>query len=320
MHGSVECFSCGGGHFARDCPHAGSGKGDDGCVSGGGEHLSRDLLSNNGGSNIDRKRFACYTCGGGHIARDCTNCSTKGRGKMGRKGRVPSCFICSGGHIARECPDVGGMGPGKGAPLCDLLLVLATTLVVVPPLAQWKQFVDIKMAHLKKSIKRPPYPHISMLSRFVPPSEIENASKELHKVLRAVPPFALDVDELGVFPGSPNLMLHCKSTPSKSLEGLQATLAGAVPQSRYKFEAHIGLGHFGSEANAKAHQADLQKTWQPLRFEVRHVFVLQLQAPDEPWTVVGAIPLSGVPEDEAPELSLGSRTSLEEQEAAGALA
>ncbi|CAJ1461222.1 unnamed protein product [Effrenium voratum] len=93
MGGPVECFNCGGDHFARDCPEGGKGKGK----------------GKKGG-----KDSGCWNCGGDHIARDCPT-----GGKIGGKGggKNVDCFNCGGPHFARDCPEggkKGGKGKGKG--------------------------------------------------------------------------------------------------------------------------------------------------------------------------------------------------------------
>mmetsp|Transcript_73173 Transcript_73173/g.158297 ORF Transcript_73173/g.158297 Transcript_73173/m.158297 type:complete len:89 (+) Transcript_73173:82-348(+) len=67
----VECFNCGGDHFARDCPEGG-GKGKGKGKKGGG------------GGNVD-----CFICGGPHFARDCPE---GGGGKSKGKGGGGICY------------------------------------------------------------------------------------------------------------------------------------------------------------------------------------------------------------------------------------
>uniref|UniRef100_A0A7S2LJT7 CCHC-type domain-containing protein n=1 Tax=Zooxanthella nutricula TaxID=1333877 RepID=A0A7S2LJT7_9DINO len=59
----VECFQCGGDHYARECPERGSG--------------------GKGGS----KGKGCFNCGGDHLARDCPQGGGKGKGKGNGKGQ-----------------------------------------------------------------------------------------------------------------------------------------------------------------------------------------------------------------------------------------
>eukprot|EP00444_Apocalathium_aciculiferum_P028590 CAMPEP_0183441998 /NCGR_PEP_ID=MMETSP0370-20130417/86638_1 /TAXON_ID=268820 /ORGANISM="Peridinium aciculiferum, Strain PAER-2" /LENGTH=53 /DNA_ID=CAMNT_0025631427 /DNA_START=65 /DNA_END=222 /DNA_ORIENTATION=- len=51
-----DCFTCGGDHYARDCPEGGGGKGK----RAGGKYGGK------GGGK------GCFNCGGDHLARDCS--------------------------------------------------------------------------------------------------------------------------------------------------------------------------------------------------------------------------------------------------------
>ena len=58
----VECFNCGGDHFARECPQGGGKK-------GGGK---------GGGKSVE-----CFTCGGPHFRRNCPQGGGTGGGGGG---------------------------------------------------------------------------------------------------------------------------------------------------------------------------------------------------------------------------------------------
>eukprot|EP00439_Symbiodinium_sp_Y106_P069397 s1303_g11.t3 len=101
MGGPIDCFNCGGDHFARDCPEGPKGKGKD-------------------GKGKSKGPVSCWNCGGDHVARDCPD-SGKGKGKS--KGKSVDCFNCGGDHFARDCPEggksgKGGKGKGKGGGVC----------------------------------------------------------------------------------------------------------------------------------------------------------------------------------------------------------
>mmetsp|Transcript_102672 Transcript_102672/g.209135 ORF Transcript_102672/g.209135 Transcript_102672/m.209135 type:complete len:89 (-) Transcript_102672:97-363(-) len=58
----VQCFNCGGDHYARDCPEGDS--------KGKGKGKSKGPIE-------------CFNCGGDHFARDCPEGNSKGKGKGG---------------------------------------------------------------------------------------------------------------------------------------------------------------------------------------------------------------------------------------------
>mmetsp|Transcript_42689 Transcript_42689/g.76533 ORF Transcript_42689/g.76533 Transcript_42689/m.76533 type:complete len:111 (-) Transcript_42689:52-384(-) len=110
MGGPVECFACGGDHYARDCPESGKGKGRS--KKSGGKLVD----GGKGSSNFSAgKGVECFKCGGPHFARDC-NGESKGRGKRvaakGKGGGISICFsfcetgICQLGDECRFSHDV----------------------------------------------------------------------------------------------------------------------------------------------------------------------------------------------------------------------
>lgn len=119
----IECFNCGGEHFARECPEKGKG-GDKGggkgkapmeCFNCKGPHMARDCPNKGSGKGKGKGGpIDCFNCGGDHFARDCPKGSSKGKGKP------VECFNCGGDHFARDCPEErkdngkGKGGKGKG--------------------------------------------------------------------------------------------------------------------------------------------------------------------------------------------------------------
>ncbi|CAE8596505.1 unnamed protein product [Polarella glacialis] len=114
------CFTCGGDHFARDCPEGGGGgkgkgKKGKGCFNCGGDHLARDCPEESSKGKGGGKSVDCFNCGGDHFARDCPEESSKGRKGGGKgKGKSVDCFNCGGDHFARDCPEESSKGKGKG--------------------------------------------------------------------------------------------------------------------------------------------------------------------------------------------------------------
>mmetsp|Transcript_75223 Transcript_75223/g.178747 ORF Transcript_75223/g.178747 Transcript_75223/m.178747 type:complete len:132 (-) Transcript_75223:139-534(-) len=101
----VECFNCGGPHYARECPNAEAGG-----FSKGGKSKGK------GGGGKSKGTMGCFNCGGDHLARDCPEAGRPfpvySKGKGG--GKSKGCFNCGGDHLARDCPEPSNKGGGKG--------------------------------------------------------------------------------------------------------------------------------------------------------------------------------------------------------------
>ena len=87
--GPVKCFSCGGPHFARECPKKAASSSSSRCFRCGGDHFARDCPERDA-------KDKCFRCGGPHFVRECPKKAKDDGGK---------CFRCGGDHFARDCPD-----------------------------------------------------------------------------------------------------------------------------------------------------------------------------------------------------------------------
>jgi len=148
-------------------------------------------------------------------------------------------------------------------------------------------------------IKRPPYPHITLLQPFVAPDYLESAKNDLRNVLKNINPFRLNFQnfELFINRGSTTLFLNPIITPPDALENLYNTLKSRYPevqQAQKKpsdFEPHIGVGFFRDQGEAKTLQTKYQRGWKPIDFVVKEIYIVSRISQDTPFEVRKVIPI-----------------------------
>jgi len=178
-------------------------------------------------------------------------------------------------------------------------LVTSTTLVVMPPKHLWGPFVEIKKNHMNPRIKRPPYPHITILQPFVNSSQFDEAEKALREVLANVQPFRLNFSRFELFrnAGSATLYLDPEIEPPTALQDLYDIAAAMYPQVQQQkqkqsaFEPHIGVGYFKKQNEAVRLQKKYQTGWKSLDFVVQEIYIMSRIATDTPFEVRRVIPL-----------------------------
>jgi len=183
--------------------------------------------------------------------------------------------------------------------------VTSTSLVIMPPPDQWKQIVDIKKNHMNPRIKRPPYPHITLLQPFVDSTYFDIAAEDLSKFLQQVEPFHLNFDKFEIFHnrGSATLFLNPIIEPPHALNNLYKLLAERYPEvnkagnsKSSSFEPHIGVGYFKSYQEAKSYQTKYQKDWIPISFTVQEIYIMNRKRQDTPFECRKIIPISQTPQ------------------------
>lgn len=221
--------------------------------------------------------------------------------------------------------------------LKKLKLVQQTMLVLVPPTTAWRQFVEIKEKTLVAPLSCTPFPRLALLWKFVPKEYLVGATHALSKALQSVPPFRVKLDLM--IDKDTGIVAKPQSTPSQALSDLQQVVVSLFPQSSlsgFDPSPQIRLVTLRpkvlqSEQESSKVLGMYKQDWKAIEFEVRHALCLEndklsvsgrkgkgkgklrTRGIDEPWTVVGAIPLEGVPADEQPVLQLNSRAVISEQ-------
>lgn len=219
-----------------------------------------------------------------------------------------------------------------------------TAVVIVPPLSMWAPYMEFVMAtHPGKLMRRPPYPHITLLNAFVPKESMQSVLWELRHTMSQISPFHLRFRDLKVFPQSRVAHLNPVSQPSGSLSKLQKRIQDLMPASKYQFDKHIGMGTLDT-IEQDAYFEHFSRNWKDngwneTSFTVSHVLVMELpnvtdeeermydldwqllvQGPDgrygrqvkdaRPWVVSAVVPLKGVTNDTLPILHAGQKTLM----------
>jgi len=174
-----------------------------------------------------------------------------------------------------------------------------STLVVMPPKDDWGPFVEIKKHHMNPRIKRPPYPHITMMQPFVEPHAFGEVAEILTKALAEVDPFECTLKDFKIFDNgkSHTLFIDPVCDPPGSLERVYGILEATLPAYALKkgFCAHIGIGFFRNLAKAKECLETYQASWTPIRFRVTHLDINYRESATTPFSSRMRIPLRSSP-------------------------
>jgi 2'-5' RNA ligase len=161
--------------------------------------------------------------------------------------------------------------------------------VIMPPKDLWAPFVDIKKNHMNPKIKRPPYPHITLLAPFAHPKHYVEAKKTVREALKSIEPFEINFASFKLFNNTKSATMYLAPESSTELEHLHEVLSSSVPESvtqkQNDFEAHIGVGYFKNSRDAEQLKKKYQETWQPLKFVVQEVYFLSRSGQEMPWQV-----------------------------------
>jgi len=175
-------------------------------------------------------------------------------------------------------------------------LVFTSSLVVMPPPEFWPAIVDIKKNHMNPRIKRPPFPHITLLQPFVEYKNATSAKETLTEALSNIKPFKLSFNQFKVFKNntSNTLFLDPVVTPGNALQNLYDVVSQIYPGSNQEsdFEAHIGVGFFRNPNEAQRLQKKYQSGWKPIDFTVQEIYILS-RVRQDPFEVRKVITLGG---------------------------
>ena len=175
--------------------------------------------------------------------------------------------------------------------------VAYSTLVLMPPPEFWEPIVAIKKNHMNPRIKRPPYPHITMLSPFVRPVDFDKAVEDLVEVLKNFEPFDVEINSIKLFDNGTSFTLYfdpevVDKERSGIIREIYEQVAKVFPEGAEKsFEPHIGIVYTKKAYEAHQLHKKYQENWQPMRFTIKEIYINSRTGQEDPFLVRRVVPL-----------------------------
>jgi len=181
----------------------------------------------------------------------------------------------------------------------------------MPPRDLWAPFVEIKKNHMNPKIKRPPYPHITLVAPFVHPRYYPEAKQKIREAIKSIKPFEINFAKFEIFKNQYSSTLYLAPESVKELTEVYNALMGVLPsnisQKQNKFEPHIGVGFFkGKKNEAEILQQKYQANWTPLKFTVQEIYFLRRKSQDSPWEIEEIVSLGK--DEQKPVFNIGETT------------
>ncbi|CAH6421098.1 2-5 RNA ligase superfamily [uncultured virus] len=164
----------------------------------------------------------------------------------------------------------------------------ACSLVIMPPKETWDQFVEIKKNHMNPKIKRPPYPHITLLQTFVEKEYFDQVFDILSTELKKIQPFKCSINEFKLFKNkkSQTLYLDPICDPPDSFNKLYKIVKESFPEikTQTEFNAHMGIGYFNDLKLSQNLLEKYQNDWVPIEFIVKEIYINFREDIDAPFS------------------------------------
>ena len=183
--------------------------------------------------------------------------------------------------------------------------------IIMPPRDLWAPFVEIKKNHMNPKIKRPPYPHITLVAPFVHPRHYPEAKQKIREAIKSIEPFEINFAKFEIFKNQYSSTLYLAPESVKELTEVYNALMGVLPsnisQKQNKFEPHIDVGFFkGKKNEAEILQQKYQANWTPLKFTVQEIYFLRRKSQDSPWEIEEIVSLGK--DEQKPVFNIGETT------------
>ena len=178
-------------------------------------------------------------------------------------------------------------------------LTYNTAIVVIPPADVWPPIQAIRAKHDAKV--RRWMPHITLAYPCVPVSHFPAVQERLGVACRDLPAFEVDLADFRTFRHRRgNYTVWLAPKPEAALVELQAVVQRAalgeqlVGGRRQGFQPHLSVGQVQGNVEMQRLVAELQASWQPVRFAVTGVSLIwRGEPPDDVFRVMAMVPFRG---------------------------
>ena len=158
-----------------------------------------------------------------------------------------------------------------------------TAVVIIPPKAVWEPIQKIREVHDKQF--RRWMPHLTLLYPFAPKSDFTGLLPELAQAAWEQRPFELTLAHFSSFRHGRDYTVWLEPTPAEPLQKLHRSLTKALPQFgdtgsfQGGFTPHLSVGQIEGAGRLKSLLAELNESWEPLRFTVNEVSLISRKDP-----------------------------------------
>jgi RNA 2',3'-cyclic 3'-phosphodiesterase len=171
-----------------------------------------------------------------------------------------------------------------------------TAVAAIPPPECWEPIQAIRRVH-DRQIGRW-MPHVNLLYPFVMPDRLEASLPLLTEACAAIVPFGVTLGQFRSFQHpSGRATIWLAPEPAEKFVRLQRVLqerfleCDDLTKLAVGFTPHLSVGRAKSADAAGRLRDELQASWQPLRFELAAIAVIQ-RGPDSPFQVMRWVPLA----------------------------
>lgn len=168
---------------------------------------------------------------------------------------------------------------------------------IIPPRELWDVIQPLRNKYTANARCGP---HITFIDPFVLSHQYTEACRVLEDAFASLPPFEVQLNKFGFFQHKSSSTLYLEPTaPEGMFDQLINLAVSAFPQCRDQLEKgakswvpHLSIGNFKNHNELLKVLDDLQKSWKPMSFLLKEVYLLARPGPD-PFEVKAVAHLGG---------------------------